>query len=52
MSATTASVSSSTEMSNIRARGRQIRLRIENNDIKNGWRLGDVRLDVRPDGLR
>ena len=52
VSATTASVSSSTEMSNIRARGRQIRLRIENNDIKNGWRLGDVRLDVRPDGLR
>jgi len=52
VTATQTSVSNSTEITDIRARGRQVRLRIENTDINNGWRLGDVRLDVRPDGLR
>jgi len=52
VSATTASVGNTTEISNVRARGRQMRLRIENTDSNNGWRLGDVRLDVRPDGRR
>tara|TARA_R110002020_G_scaffold180058_1_gene373917 strand:+ start:160 stop:1995 length:1836 start_codon:yes stop_codon:yes gene_type:complete len=52
VSASTASVGSTTQMSNVRARGRQIRVRIENSDSANGWRLGDVRLDVRQDGRR
>ena len=39
-------------MSNVRARARQLRVRIESTDLDNGWRLGDVRLDVRQDGRR
>lgn len=52
VSATTTSVGNTTEITHVRARGRQMRLRIENTDANNGWRLGDVRLDVRPDGRR
>jgi len=52
VSASTTSVGSTTEISHIRARGRQIRVRIENSDLANGWRLGDVRLDIRQDGRR
>ena len=39
-------------MTHVRARGRQMRVRVENEDLSNGWRLGDVRLDVRQDGRR
>tara|TARA_R110002012_G_scaffold287328_1_gene479633 strand:+ start:272 stop:2122 length:1851 start_codon:yes stop_codon:yes gene_type:complete len=39
-------------MQNVRARARQMRVRIESTDADNGWRLGDVRLDVRQDGRR
>jgi hypothetical protein len=39
-------------MTNVRARARQMRVRIESTDEDNGWRLGDVRLDVRVDGRR
>ena len=39
-------------ISNVRARARQLRVRIESTDLDNGWRLGDVRLDVRQDGRR
>ena len=39
-------------MANVRARARQMRVRIESTDEDNGWRLGDVRLDVRVDGRR
>ena len=52
VSSSTASVGSTTQMSNVRARGRQMRVRVENSDAANGWRLGDVRLDVRQDGRR
>jgi hypothetical protein len=52
VSASTASVGSTTQISNVRARGRQIRVRVENSDAANGWRLGDVRLDIRQDGRR
>jgi len=52
VSSSTASVGSTTQMSNVRARGRQVRVRVENSDAANGWRLGDVRLDVRQDGRR
>jgi len=52
VTASTASVGSTTEMTHVRARGRQMRVRVENSDLANGWRLGDVRLDVRQDGRR
>jgi len=39
-------------ITNVRARARQMRVRIESTDEDNGWRLGDVRLDVRVDGRR
>ena len=39
-------------ISNVRARARQMRIRVESSDLENGWRLGDVRLDVRQDGRR
>jgi hypothetical protein len=52
VSASTTSVESTTEISHVRARGRQIRVRVENSDLANGWRLGDVRLDIRQDGRR
>tara|TARA_X000000950_G_scaffold39762_1_gene42911 strand:+ start:1890 stop:3740 length:1851 start_codon:yes stop_codon:yes gene_type:complete len=39
-------------ISNVRARARQMRIRVESTDLENGWRLGDVRLDVRQDGRR
>jgi hypothetical protein len=52
--ASTTSVTPTSEfaMSNVRARARQVRVRVESSDIQNGWRLGDVRLDVRQDGRR
>lgn len=52
--ASTTSVTPTSEfaMSNVRARARQVRVRVESTDIQNGWRLGDVRLDVRQDGRR
>tara|TARA_R110000744_G_scaffold208704_1_gene327486 strand:+ start:45 stop:1877 length:1833 start_codon:yes stop_codon:yes gene_type:complete len=52
VSQSTASVGPTTENSDVRARGRQMRVRIENSDASNGWRLGDVRLDIRQDGRR
>ena len=53
-SESTTSVTSTSEfaLSNVRARARQVRVRVESTDIENGWRLGDVRLDVRQDGRR
>ncbi len=50
--ATTASVSSTTGVSYIRARARQMRIRIESTDTDNLWRLGDTRFDIRQDGRR
>tara|TARA_R110000787_G_scaffold164569_1_gene277677 strand:+ start:66 stop:1898 length:1833 start_codon:yes stop_codon:yes gene_type:complete len=52
VSQSTASVGPTTENSDVRARGRQMRVRIENSDASNGWRLGDVRFDIRQDGRR
>ena len=51
-STTAVTPSSEFAMANVRARARQIRVRIESTDVENGWRLGDVRLDVRTDGRR
>ena len=50
--ATTASVGSSTGVSNVRARARQMRVRVESTDEDNLWRLGDTRFDIRQDGRR
>jgi len=50
--ATTASVGSTTGVSYIRARARQMRIRIESTDINNLWRLGDTRFDIKVDGRR
>ncbi len=35
-----------------RARGRQISLRIESDDVDTRWRYGTLRVDLQPDGLR
>ena len=53
-SESTTSVTTTSEfaLSNVRARARQVRVRVESTDVENGWRLGDVRLDVRQDGRR
>jgi len=50
--ATTASVGSTTGVSYIRARARQMRIRIESTDSDNLWRLGDTRFDIKADGRR
>ena len=55
----TSAIQSNTGQVNIRARGRQLALRIESDDdalndgnLGIGWRLGATRLDIRPDGRR
>jgi hypothetical protein len=54
----TSSIGSTTQQSNIRARGRQAVLRFESDDddatanTSVGWRLGATRLDVKTDGRR
>lgn len=59
MSSNTQSVASSsatldqyTEQVFIRARGRQMALKVESADLGVQWQLGSLRLDVRPDGKR
>jgi hypothetical protein len=45
-------ISPNTEKVDTRARGRQISLRIESDDVDNNWRFGTLRVDIQPDGLR
>ena len=51
-------ITSTTKQSHVRARARQMVLRLESDDdavLENtdtGWRLGATRLDVKPDGRR
>jgi hypothetical protein len=45
-------ITSSTEKVDTRARGRQISLRIESDEIDTNWRFGTMRVDIQPDGLR
>ena len=47
-----AAVSSRTEQLYFRLRGRQMRFKIESEDLGVTWRLGSPRLDIRPDGRR
>ena len=48
----TAPVEQFTEKIDLRARGRQMSVRVENTDTGVNWRLGASRLDARPDGRR
>jgi hypothetical protein len=41
-----------TEQVFIRARGRQMALKVESDGLGVQWQLGSLRLDVRPDGKR
>ena len=50
--ATTATVTSDTGVAYVRARARQMRVRIESIDADNTWRLGDTRFDIKEDGRR
>jgi hypothetical protein len=56
---TTQNVTSTTQKLDIRIRARQLTFRIESDDdnlsevrLGVGWRLGDTRMDVKPDGRR
>ena len=48
----TSPVTSTTQQSFVRSRARSAALRIESSASDIAWTLGDVRLDVRPDGRR
>jgi len=48
----TSEVSPSTQQSFIRARSRQAVVRIQSSEVDTVWTLGDMRLDIRPDGRR
>ena len=57
--ASTSVIASNTSKADVRARARQITLRLESDDDASnsgnsnvGWRLGATRLDIRPDGRR
>jgi hypothetical protein len=41
-----------TEFVSTRARGRQVQLRIESDEISSFWRFGTMRVDIQPDGNR
>jgi hypothetical protein len=47
-----ASVDARTEQLYFRLRGRQMRFKIESDELGVDWRLGSPRLDIRPDGRR
>ena len=48
----TVSVTPASTFTNTRARSRQCAIRVSNSSNDYGWRLGDLRLDIRPDGKR
>jgi hypothetical protein len=45
-------ITPTTQFVSTRARGRQIQLRIESDELGGWWRFGTMRVDVQPDGLR
>ena len=47
-----ATVDNRTEQLYFRLRGRQMRFKIESDDLEVTWRLGSPRVDIRPDGRR
>ena len=48
----TVSVTPNSTFTNTRARSRQCAIKVSNSSADYGWRLGDLRLDIRPDGKR
>ena len=48
----TISVTPDSTFSNTRARSRQCAIRVSSDNVDYGWRLGDLRLEIRPDGKR
>ena len=48
----TSTVTSTTDQSNIRARGRSFGLRVETTGLGVSWRLGSPRVEIRKDGMR
>ena len=49
---TTSTISNTTKQSHVRARARHTKVRVESNGLGYGWRLGDLRFDMRQDGRR
>ena len=49
---TTSTISNTTKQSHVRARARHTKLRVESNGLGYGWRLGNLRFDMRQDGRR
>jgi hypothetical protein len=45
-------ITPTTQKVDTRARGRQISLKIESDELNTNWRYGTLRVDVQPDGLR
>jgi hypothetical protein len=45
-------VTPTTQKVDTRARGRQISLKIESDELDTNWRYGTLRVDIQPDGLR
>jgi hypothetical protein len=45
-------ITPTTEKVDTRARGRQIQLRIESDEVDSNWRYGTMRVNLQPDGLR
>jgi len=48
----TINITPSSTFVNTRARSRQCAIRVSNSSSEYGWRLGDVRMEIRPDGRR
>lgn len=49
---TTSSITSTTELVNLRLRGRQFSINLGTDTTGTTWRLGTMRYDIRPDGRR
>ena len=45
-------ITPSTEKVDTRARGRQISIKLESDELGSWWRFGTLRVDIQPDGLR
>lgn len=45
-------ITPTTQFVSTRARGRQIQLRIESDELGSFWRFGTMRVDIQPDGMR
>lgn len=45
-------VTPTTQKVDTRARGRQISIQIDSNELDSNWRYGTLRVDIQPDGLR